>query len=107
MKKLMSIMLALALTTGVATITLAQDSKEDTKKATKKGKAKKAKSDTTGDDKSGDAKAKKGKGKKGADTRRPRRSKHFFLFETGRARVACSKDTRRGFWFLVAFQLPM
>ena len=71
MKKLMSIMLALALTTGVATITLAQDGKDDTKKTTKKGKAKKAKGDATGDTKSGDAKAKKGKAKKGADTTTP------------------------------------
>ena len=59
MKKLMSIMLALALTTGVATVTLAQDKGgDDTKKGTKKGKAKKAK-DGDGKD------AKDGKGGKG------------------------------------------
>ena len=39
MKKLMSIMLALALTTGVATVTLAQDGKDEDKK-TKKGSEK-------------------------------------------------------------------
>lgn len=65
MKKFMSIMLALALTAGVATVTLAQDApkKEDAKK--KKGKKGK---DATKD---GDAKDKTGKskstGKKGKD----------------------------------------
>jgi len=63
MKKFMSIMLALALTTGVATITLAQDKQDDTKKSTKKGKGgKKGKDTKTGDD----TKAPKG-GKKGKD----------------------------------------
>jgi hypothetical protein len=63
MKKLMSIMLALALTIGVAGVTLAQDApkKEDTKK--KKGGKKKG--DAKADSK--DAKAPKGKGKKGKD----------------------------------------
>ena len=65
MKKFMSIMLALALTIGTASITLAQD-KDDTKKTTKKGKTKKDK-DAKGDAKSGDAKAKKGKKGKDAD----------------------------------------
>ena len=64
MKKFMSIMLALALTAGVATVTLAQDApkKEEKKKKGKKGK------DATKD---GDAKDKTGKskstGKKGKD----------------------------------------
>jgi hypothetical protein len=59
MKKFMSIMLALALTTGVATITLAQDGKDDKKTTTKKGKGKKGKTaDTT-------TPPAKGKGKKG------------------------------------------
>jgi hypothetical protein len=64
MKKFINIMLALALTVGVASITVAQDApKDDTKKTGKKGKAKK----------SGDAKDTtkapkgKGKGKKGKD----------------------------------------
>jgi hypothetical protein len=63
MKKLMSIMLALALTIGVAGVTLAQDApkKEDTKK--KKGGKKKGDAKTD----SKDAKAPKGKGKKGKD----------------------------------------
>jgi hypothetical protein len=61
MKKLTSIMLGLALVVGTASITLAQD-KEETKQATKKGKAKKGKAPKDG---------KKGKnmkkGKKGPD----------------------------------------
>jgi hypothetical protein len=61
MKKFMTIMLALALTTGVATITLAQDKQDDTKKSAKKGKGKKNK-----DGKTDDSKAPKG-GKKGKD----------------------------------------
>ena len=65
MKKLTSIMLALALTIGVAGVTLAQDApkKEDTKK--KKGSKKKgdAKADAKADGKD----AKKGKSKKGKD----------------------------------------
>jgi hypothetical protein len=63
MKKLMSIMLALALTIGVAGVTLAQDAPKDAKTTTKKGKAKKDK----GDAKTGDAKAKKGSKKKADD----------------------------------------
>jgi hypothetical protein len=67
MKKFMSIMLALALTVGVASITVAQDApKDDTKKTAKKGKGKKGKGDTKGDAKSGDAKG-KAKAKKGKD----------------------------------------
>lgn len=65
MKKLMSIMLALALTTGVATITLAQDTKEDTKKSGKKGKGKKG--GDAKDSKDSKDTGKKGKGKKGKD----------------------------------------
>jgi hypothetical protein len=65
MKKLVNIMLALALTIGVAGITVAQDAPKDTtKKAAKKGKKDK---DAKGDTKSADAKAKKGKAKKGKD----------------------------------------
>jgi hypothetical protein len=63
MKKLMSIMLGLALVVGTASITLAQD-KEETKQATKKGKAKKGKAPKDG--KTG-KNTKKGKGKKGKD----------------------------------------
>ena len=65
MKKFMSIMLALALTAGVATVTLAQDApkKEDTKK--KKGGKKKG--DAKADAKDGKDTAKKGKAKKGKD----------------------------------------
>ena len=59
MKKFMSIMLALGLAIGTASITMAQD-KDDTKKADKKKKGSKKK----GDAKDGDAK--KG-GKKGKD----------------------------------------
>jgi uncharacterized protein YxeA len=67
MKKLMSIMLALALTIGVAGVTLAQDGKDTTKKTTKKGSKKKGDAkDTKGDAKS-DGKAKKGKKSKDAD----------------------------------------
>ena len=66
MKKLMSIMLAMALTVGLATVTLAQDDK-DKKSATKKKGGKKGKDAT----KDGDAKDKTGKskstGKKGKD----------------------------------------
>jgi hypothetical protein len=62
MKKLMSIMLALALTIGVAGITLAQDAPKDAKTTTKKGKKNK---DAKSDAKAGDAKAKKGSKKKG------------------------------------------
>jgi len=65
MKKLMSTMLALALTIGVAGISLAQDT-SSAKTTTKKGKAKKSK-DTS---KTGDAKGKT-KGKKGGDTSAP------------------------------------
>jgi len=67
MKKLMSIMLAMALTIGLATVTLAQDDK-DKKSATKKKGGKKG-----GDkgDKGGDKGGKSGKsgkgGKKGKD----------------------------------------
>jgi hypothetical protein len=66
MKKFMNIMLALALTIGVAGITVAQDApkKEDTKK--KKGGKKKGDA-KTGDAKDGKDTAKKGKGKKGKD----------------------------------------
>lgn len=60
MKKFMSIMLALALTTGAATVTFAQEKAGDTKKSGKKGKGKKGKDAA----KDGDAKeAPKGKGK--------------------------------------------
>ena len=71
MKKFTSIMLALALTVGVASITaVAQDApKDDTKKSTKKGKGKKAKDadakDTTKAPKG------KGKGKKAKDADAP------------------------------------
>jgi len=65
MKKIMSIMLALALTIGVAGVTLAQDApkKEDTKK--KKGGKKKG--DAKADAKDSKDTGKKGKGKKGKD----------------------------------------
>lgn len=65
MKKLMNIMLAVALTAGVATVTLAQDApkKEETKK--KKGTKKKAETKTA--DEKGTA-TKKGKGKKAKET---------------------------------------
>jgi hypothetical protein len=60
MKKFMSIMLALGLVIGTASITLAQDTKDDTKKADKKKKGSKKKGDAK------DGAAKKG-GKKGKD----------------------------------------
>ena len=64
MKKFMNIMLALALTVGVASITVAQDKGDTTKTATKKkGKAKKG-TDTKDTTKSA---PKKGKAKKGTD----------------------------------------
>jgi len=64
MKKFMSIMLALALAIGTASITLAQDKgKDDTKKADKKKGGKKK-----GDGKDGDAK--KGGDKKGKDDKK-------------------------------------
>ena len=60
MKKLMSTMLALALTIGVAGVTLAQDAPKDTtKKAAKKGSKKNK--DDKGDAKSDAKTAKKGK----------------------------------------------
>ena len=65
MKKFMSIMLALALAIGTASITMAQDKgKDDTKKADKKKKGGKKK----GDAKDGDAK--KGGDKKGKDDKK-------------------------------------
>ena len=57
MKKFINIMLALALTIGVAGITVAQDKGDTTKKSAKKGKAKK------GTDSTDTTKAPKGKGK--------------------------------------------
>ena len=66
MKKLVNIMLALALTIGVAGISLAQDT-SSAKTTTKKGKAKKSK-DTS---KTGDTTKGKTKGKKGGDTSAP------------------------------------
>jgi uncharacterized protein YxeA len=63
MKKFMNIMLALALTIGVAGITVAQDKGDTTKKSTKKGKAKKG-TDTKDTTKSA---PKKGKAKKSTD----------------------------------------
>jgi uncharacterized protein YxeA len=67
MKKFINIMLALALTVGVATITVAQDTskgetttKKTTKKAGKKGTTTSTTTSTT--------KSKKGKGKKATDT---------------------------------------
>jgi uncharacterized protein YxeA len=65
MKKLMSIMLALALTIGVAGVTMAQDTSKDSKTTTKK-KSTKKKGDAKADTKTGDAKTAK-KGKKGKD----------------------------------------
>ncbi len=67
MKKFVNIMLAIALTAGLATVTVAQDPPKDTtKKTTKKGGKKKgdAKSDAKTD---GKDTGKKGKGKKGKD----------------------------------------
>jgi hypothetical protein len=66
MKKLMSIMLALALTIGVAGVTLAQDAPKDAKATTKKSKKNK---DAKGDAKSADAKANKKGSKKKADAK--------------------------------------
>jgi hypothetical protein len=45
MKKLMTAILGLSLLTGLATVSFAQDKKDDTKKEHKKKKAKKAKKD--------------------------------------------------------------
>jgi hypothetical protein len=45
MKKLMTALLGLSLLTGLATVSFAQDKKDDTKKEHKKKKAKKAKKD--------------------------------------------------------------
>jgi uncharacterized protein YxeA len=66
MKKLMSIMLALALTIGVAGVTMAQDTSKDKDKTTTKKKGTKKKGDAKADTKTGDAKTAK-KGKKGKD----------------------------------------
>jgi hypothetical protein len=65
MKKFMNIMLAVALTAGLATITVAQDApKDSTKKTAKKGKTKSSDSkDTTKAPKG------KGKGKKSKDSK--------------------------------------
>jgi len=69
MKKLMSIMLALALTIGVAGVSMAQDGKDKDAKATTK-KSKKNK-DAKGDAKSADAKANKKGSKKKSDKDAP------------------------------------
>jgi uncharacterized protein YxeA len=64
MKKLMSIMLALALTIGVAGVTLAQDGKDKDAKTTTKKKGGKKKGDAKADGKDAkDGKGGKGKGK--------------------------------------------
>ncbi|MBZ5634251.1 MAG: hypothetical protein LAO55_14110 [Acidobacteriia bacterium] len=60
MKKLMSIMLALALTIGVAGVTLAQDGKDKDAKTTTKKKGGKKKGDAKTDAKDGKDTAKKG-----------------------------------------------
>jgi uncharacterized protein YxeA len=67
MKKFINIMLALALTVGVASITVAQDAPKDAKTTTKKGSKKNK--DAKGDTKSGDAKANKKGGKKKGDAK--------------------------------------
>jgi hypothetical protein len=71
MKKLVNIMLALALTIGVAGITVAQDAptKDTTKKTGKKGGKKKGDAKTDGKDAKDTGK--KGKGKKGKDDTAP------------------------------------
>jgi uncharacterized protein YxeA len=69
MKKLMSIMLALALTIGVAGVSMAQDGKDKDAKATTKKKGSKKNKDDKGDAKSADAKANKKGSKKKADSK--------------------------------------
>ena len=66
MKKFTNIMLALALTIGVAGITVAQDKGDTTKKSAKKGKAKKS-TDSTDTTKAPKGKGGKTKGKKSTD----------------------------------------
>jgi len=66
MKKFINIMLALALTIGVATITVAQDTTSTTKKSTKKSKTKKS-TDSTDTTKAPKGKGGKKGGKKATD----------------------------------------
>ena len=105
MKKFMSIMLALALTTGVATVTLAQDTTDDTKKYDEEGQSQEGRSQ---DRRRKDQGPKKGKGKKAKDAT-TRQSKRSLLFRKPAARGSLLEGcpSRLSFFWGLAFRLRM
>ena len=91
MKKLIDIMLGLALATGTATITLAQDRKRDETK-NEEGRKKKSPQEGRRQDRHEEGQRQEGQGR--------RHEVSVLFFSENRPRgVACSKDPRRGFCF--------